>query len=301
MRLGSPVLVAALAMAGFSACTSVTSAEFAALTKELGRDPNDLLREIGRAPDAKAASELAQTWRERLDGRIQLALLRFGLGSDDERVVFGAAVWNAGDQLAVPELPNAAKTVIPRLADADVSIARESKFEEAALLADDPARAFVKAASKAFHRGGARARLAAWNDERVQRFVRSLEPHEEPDVIFREDLNVALALGDRAPLDAATQICRDGRYAAHHGIDDAVKARAEGLAMLPFWISELGTNCCRAAVAEGVLAELFRIGADAYDAEWMEPASARLQRTLLPKVEHLRWSRIANAYVIAGN
>jgi len=185
----------------------------------------------------------------------------------------------------------------------DIAIARESEFEQTALLADDAALAFVRAATlDADHYVWMQGRLAAWKDDRVQQFAQHLTPTtDEPDDLARGDLNVALARGDRTALDAAMQLCRDGRYATHYGIDDPVRAHAGGLAMLPFWVSELGTNCCRAVVAEEVMTELFRAEADANGAQWMEPASVRLQRTLLPKIDRLRWSRIANAYVIAGN
>src|SRR6185436_11475777 len=51
----------------------------------------------------------------------QLRMLRLGLGSDDERAVFGAVLLMP-DQLAVPELRNAVRIVLPRLGDADCPV-----------------------------------------------------------------------------------------------------------------------------------------------------------------------------------
>ena len=92
---------------------------------------------------------------------------------------------------------------------------------------------------------------------------------------------------------------RDGRYAVEQ---DLAREHARDLSTLDLWIGELGTNCCHAVAAESAMVGLFGCKADAFDrSKTAEPAMKRLQRTLLPKRDRLRWSRIANAYVIAGN
>jgi hypothetical protein len=94
-----------------------------ALQTELGRDPVELLRAIGNAPDVERAEAAASELRVGLTARQELRLLRFGLGSNDERTVFGATVlMNRYDRLAVPEMRNAARIVVPRIGDADCPV-----------------------------------------------------------------------------------------------------------------------------------------------------------------------------------
>jgi hypothetical protein len=71
--------------------------------------------------------------------------------------------------------------------------------------------------------------------------------------------------------------------------------------MVPFWIDQLGTNCCKVAEVEEVPKSLFGGDPNAFDrSRLLEPASVCLRRTLLPNAERLRWSRIARSYVVAG-
>ena len=102
MRLASFLVIVC------AACAANADLEHTRLAQDLGRDPLELLRTIGSAPTQDAAAEAAARWRETLDGRTQLRLLRLGLGSDDERVVFGAAVLLNGEPLLVRVLRNAA-------------------------------------------------------------------------------------------------------------------------------------------------------------------------------------------------
>jgi len=71
--------------------------------------------------------------------------------------------------------------------------------------------------------------------------------------------------------------------------------------MLPFWIDELGSNCCKCVFVKEVLQELFVRDGDAYGrSRYLEPTGPWLRRSLLPVADRLRWSRIANGYVVAG-
>jgi hypothetical protein len=97
------------------------------------------------------------------------------------------------------------------------------------------------------------------------------------------------------------QLCLDGRYATHHAFGRA-KAIDRDLSQLSFWIDECSTNCCRSIDgAFPALAQLFGRGpaTDASDL-WPDPLVLRLRRHLLPRRERLRWSHLANGYVVAG-
>jgi hypothetical protein len=91
----------------------------------------------------------------------------------------------------------------------------------------------------------------------------------------------------------------DGRYATHQDFDGRELTLGGSTALLPFWIDEYGTNCCRRCVAHEALGSLFR-GDGSYFHEEGEHTGARLRRRLLPRQEQLRWSRLAGGYVVAG-
>jgi len=101
----------------------VGQAEGELVAKALGVEPFEALRAIGAAK-GDAAQALGAQLREKLgeDSVLRYRLLRLGLGSDDERVVFGAAVLNFGNDIPVPELRHAAAVIVPRFGDADCPV-----------------------------------------------------------------------------------------------------------------------------------------------------------------------------------
>jgi hypothetical protein len=169
-----------------------------------------------------------------------------------------------------------------------------------ALLAGDAAEAYLRTAHD-FDAWDAPL-LAAWRP-RVTAFLREQRRSAEASAeqLYRFDQLWALSTDDRAVLESMLQPVRDGRYATHSGSSARVAARADGLAMLPFWIDELGSNCCKIVFVEEVLEDLFHCDSRAFARrDRPEPASAFLRRTLLPVADRLRCSRIANGYVVAG-
>lgn len=92
------------------------------LRRELGWDPVAQLAAMGSAAASSRDADLARQLCGLLNGQQELRLLRFGLGHDDERVVFGTVAFMPHDSLPVPELRHAAEIVVPRLADVDCPI-----------------------------------------------------------------------------------------------------------------------------------------------------------------------------------
>lgn len=92
------------------------------LRRELGWDPVAQLAAMGSAAASSRDADLARQLCGLLNGQQELRLLRFGLGHDDERVVFGTVAFMSHDSLPVPELRHAAEIVVPRLADVDCPI-----------------------------------------------------------------------------------------------------------------------------------------------------------------------------------
>jgi hypothetical protein len=180
---------------------------------------------------------------------------------------------------------------------------RDLEAVRAALLGGDPATAFLRSAAGTTGVDQSWPRLAGWRQARVQNFLLERRRHPELDAqsLASYDLEWALFAKDAAVLKDAQQLIDDGRYAMHYGMSELVRCRGRDLATLPYWIGELGGNCCRACVAEEVMNEFFREEAHAFDcADMAEPAVVRLRRRLLPLQSRLRWSRIADAYVVAG-
>lgn len=180
---------------------------------------------------------------------------------------------------------------------------RDHDAVRTALLGGDVAAAFLCSAAGTTGVDHSWPRLAAWREPRVQALLRERRRHPELDAqsLASYDLEWALHAKDGAALKAAQQLIDDGRYAMHYGVPELVLSRGRDLATLPYWIAELGGNCCRACVAEEVIKQFFREDARAYDwARMAEPAVVRLRRRLLPLQSRLRWSRIADAYVVAG-
>jgi len=179
----------------------------------------------------------------------------------------------------------------------------EDQIEDvrAALLAGDAAAAFLR--SQPAFQPWSSGLLANWQVPAVRSFLReqrdARDVHAQDAYLF--DQLSALATDDHATLDRMLQAVRDGRYATHDGFSPRVAAHAKGLAMLPFWIDDLGSNCCKCVFVEEVLQNLFVRAGDAYGrSRYLEPTGPWLRRTLLPVADRLRWSRIANGYVVAG-
>lgn len=117
---------------------------------------------------------------------------------------------------------------------------------------------------------------------------------------FEQQLEFGCLRGDRDSRQLLRQLCQDGRYATHHGFWRA-KVSDHDLSQLSFWIDECGTNCCRYTDGvEPVLVGWFGREPDYSMQQWSEPMVTRLRRHLLPRRDRLRWSRIANGYVVAG-
>lgn len=117
---------------------------------------------------------------------------------------------------------------------------------------------------------------------------------------FQEQLEFGCLRGDRDSRQLLRQLCLDGRYATHHGFQRA-KALDRDLSQLSFWIDECGTNCCRYIDgAAAALQNLFGRHPEYDTGQWSQPVAVRLRRHLLPRRDRLRWSRIANGYVVAG-
>lgn len=177
----------------------------------------------------------------------------------------------------------------------------------AALLAGDAVEALLVSGYEVAPRNfGA---VLRWRQPRVTAVLRRWRASSSASVseLLAFDLAEAYAGEDAEAQRAASAPLRDGRYVTHAHepmVRGAVRAevRAEGLAALPFWIDQLGSNCCKvAAIAEPAMVEWFGRESFAYHrSKLLEPAAAELRRTLLPHVARLRWSRIAGGYVFAA-
>lgn len=148
------------------------------------------------------------------------------------------------------------------------------------------------------------AQLARWSEEAPRAFARRQRDTADASLlteVYAFDQEWAFATQDHAELQRMLGPVRDGRYATHHGFSPRAAASTEGLTMLPFWIDELGSNCCKCTFVEEQLQELFRCHGEAYThSRFLEPATVFLRRTLLPVADRLRWSRLVDAYVVAG-
>lgn len=121
------------------------------------------------------------------------------------------------------------------------------------------------------------------------------------ELAFQDQLEFGCLRGDRDSRQLLRQLCLDGRYATHHGFERA-KAIDRDLSQLPFWIDECGTNCCRYIDgAAPALRNLFGRHPEYDTGQWSQPVAVRLRRHLLPRRDRLRWSHIANGYVVAGD
>jgi hypothetical protein len=148
------------------------------------------------------------------------------------------------------------------------------------------------------------AHLARWSEEAPRAFARRQRDSADASLlteVYAFDQEWALATQDHAELQRMLGPVRDGRYATHNGFSRRAAAWAEGLAMLPFWIDELGSNCCKCTFVEEQFQELFGCHGEPYThSRFLEPTAVFLRRTLLPVADRLRWSRLVNAYVVAG-
>lgn len=148
------------------------------------------------------------------------------------------------------------------------------------------------------------ARLAQWSEDGPRAFARRERNSADASLlreVYQFDQEWALATQDHTELARMLGPVRDGRYATHSYFSPHTAAFAEGLAMLPFWIDELGSNCCKCVFVKQVMDELFGCNGDAFmHHRFREPTAVILRRTLLPVADRLRWSRIVDAYVVAG-
>ncbi len=170
----------------------------------------------------------------------------------------------------------------------------------AELLRGAPAAAFVCSCSEL--PTWSAVEPAAWADSAVAAHLLELRQSYETTTqeLYMFDQAWTATHGDAAAIAQLMQPLRDGRYATHD-FPAPVAAQVGGLSMLPFWVDELGTNCCKAVLVEEVLEQLFGQDCQTHDrSRRLEPARAALRRTLLPFVDRLRWSRLARGYVMAG-
>ena len=112
-----PVIVLVL----LAAAAFAQDSERRELVRVLGEDPFVPLARIGELP-AREARERASGLAGRLAPDIRLRVLRVGLGSDKESVVFGALMLLDSEQLPLRELRNAAARATPRIGDADCPV-----------------------------------------------------------------------------------------------------------------------------------------------------------------------------------
>jgi len=166
----------------------------------------------------------------------------------------------------------------------------ESPALRSLLLAGRPSQAYVQSGVELS------PAVATWSDREIQRHVDSLLP----DASIELQWTIGCLRGDAESRRIVRELCRDGRYATHHDLDSA-KAGGRDLSDLSFWIDECGTNCCRYTdCAETVLIELFGSDPEYSMDQWPVPLVTRLRQRLLPLQGRLRWSTLANGYVVAG-
>ncbi|MBK9386972.1 MAG: hypothetical protein IPN34_19325 [Planctomycetes bacterium] len=135
-----------------------------------------------------------------------------------------------------------------------------------------------------------------WMDPDVQRFLAPQRAELAPELA----LELGAIAGDPESRRVVRELLRDGRYASHH-VWGRARTAGRDLSQLDFWIEETGTNCCRYVdSAQQALEDLFGCEPESSMQQQPEPLSVRLRRQLLPRRDRLRWSRIANGYVVRG-
>jgi hypothetical protein len=170
----------------------------------------------------------------------------------------------------------------------------------AALRAGDAGAAWL-ASKPECERAGEIKSLAAWADPRIQAFAKQGldRARAKARTIGLFDLVVGIGLRDPSAINTMRELIHDGRYVTHAAFGGQELTLGRDLVTLPFWIDEYGTNCCRRCVADEAVQSLLRV--EPVNDNCNEPPSVRLRRRLLPVQDRLRWSTLANAYVVAGN
>lgn len=263
-----------------------------------------LLLKLGDQESAKALLEWVKSEPPQLDNLYGVDSLLAGCHGSEVRAHFaarlrgedGSGVW---DDDAVQAL--AVCLGMP------FEIATEWHCEEevqaevlAALRAGDVAAAWLASKPQCDYAGDI-TRLLAWADPRIQAFAQerlALARSAASDVgVF----DLVAGIGRRDPTAIATmrELILDGRYVTHNTFRGQELTLGRDLATLSFWIDEYGTNCCRRVVADEAVQSLLRV--EPVNDHCNEPPSARLRRRLLSVQNRLRWSALANGYVVAGN
>jgi hypothetical protein len=140
----------------------------------------------------------------------------------------------------------------------------------------------------------------AWRDTGIrERLLTAVLQHVPLEDLALAQLRIALFRGDAAARATLLDLMHDGRYALHGYASGDTLTLGHDVSTLAFWIDETGTNCCRQVVAREALADLLGNWAGS-STDAFEPAVVRLHRGLIPYVARLRWSVLANAFVVAG-
>ncbi|HEX6812558.1 MAG TPA: HEAT repeat domain-containing protein [Planctomycetota bacterium] len=144
------------------------------------------------------------------------------------------------------------------------------------------------------------ARLQTWRSEAVEAFVLRSTQRSGPDALaeLRWQLDSGLHREDATIRRTLRELSLDGRYVTHQFYARHLPAGRD-LTLLSFWIDELGANCCRRVVADQALTAMFGEEPEHGDDD-NEAVTLRLRRRLLPVQDRLRWSTLANGYVVAG-
>ena len=165
------------------------------------------------------------------------------------------------------------------------------------VLAGKPVEALVAYLDGDVGRSTCFSNLGLVDDPRIRAHLTALR--HRADYALRYEVIGQLALngdlGARAEIQAA---CKDGRYGWLDNAHDRVLTLGYDAATLPFWVSELESNCCRNVIAEGVFDHM--LGFDIHDIQDGAPVT-RLEvvGALVEEFgQHLQWSPIAGRHVI---
>jgi hypothetical protein len=244
----------------------------------------------------RESGKLLLAWIQRTGGDRWFELA--AIGGDDVRAALLARATEGGDTLrALAHLHGMPGPVARSWEISDRAVAAVTD----ALRRGDAAAAFLATATAREEPDLEEiARLLPWRNDAIEAFVQRSTERAATDALeeLRWQLDAGLYRQDVAIRRTLRELSLDGRYVTHQFYDRHLPAGRD-LTMLSFWIDELGANCCRRVVADEALTAMFGEEPEHGDDD-NEAVTLRLYRRLLPLQDRLRWSALANGFVVAG-
>jgi hypothetical protein len=122
-----------------------------------------------------------------------------------------------------------------------------------------------------------------------------------PGAVVQSAINELAIAGDPEALEELDELRARHIYGWFDDADNLVQTGGRSLDLVPWLLGELETNCCRRNSAASALQFLYGFEVHAISEEALQTQAARAREYWRAVGEHLKWSVLANRFVVAAH